>query len=134
MGCLGSNTLRPGAPSSTTFDTRTFDGPLPSVGGTASKTTCFARYAWPSGPATLSALAMLLAVTLRRSLWAAIAELATSKMLNSDMASPLECGQHRLQLGIEELERRFVAHGVVREFRALGIHLHRVAVEARLRG
>jgi len=39
----------------------------------------------PSGPATLSAFAILLALTLSRFDWAVIADPEISKILNSDM-------------------------------------------------
>src|SRR6267142_576631 len=59
-------------------------GSAPSI--CAWNTTWRALYGWPSGPATDSALARLLATTFRRWLCALTAEPETLNTLNSDMS------------------------------------------------
>ncbi|MNE78282.1 hypothetical protein D3C80_1746710 [compost metagenome] len=64
--------------------TRTPEEPSPPM-GVVWKTTWRALKAWPSGPATASTLARLLATTLRRCDWALMALPETLKMENMDM-------------------------------------------------
>src|SRR5476651_21304 len=81
--------MRTVAGSFTISATFTPPGSCPGAALT-SNTTCLARSGWPSGPVTLSALAMLLALTFMRCDWAESAEPAISKMLSMDMRVILE--------------------------------------------
>src|ERR1043165_2827067 len=113
---------------------------MPFWASTLWKTTWRALYAWPSGPATVSALAMLLATAFRRWLCALTALPLMWKMLNIDMtiSCPARSGgvrrlhrvQHRADAAVEEAQRRFVLDGVVGEAGALAVHVDGVAVHA----
>src|ERR1700690_3348713 len=94
-----------------------------------------ARYTFEASPFTLSALARLLAVVLRRIVSALRALPATLNTLNNDKGvSPdrLLAGNCELQqrnLIVDEREARLITHVVLRERRLLDRHFHGVAVE-----
>src|SRR6185437_9439189 len=134
FGSPGRYSRRSGVASSTTFETPT---PAEPSRPRASNTTCFARYGWPSGPATLSALARLLAATFMRCDWACMAEPEIWKIENMVTALSLFRLHRSLEIadaGVDQAERGFVADGVVGERGAFDIHVHGVAIEARLIG
>src|SRR5689334_8359642 len=112
--------------------------PMASCARTASKMGWRALYT-PSGVLlTLSALARLLAVVLRRTDCADIPEPAISNALKDDMAASYppfsgthDGGQETAELVVQEGQRGLVAHRVLGEGRLLELRVDGVAVEGR---
>src|SRR4051812_44474978 len=99
---------------------------------TAANTGLRAREVSPSVPATESALARLLAMVLRRTDCAAIAEPAISEIFLKDMRSLLLLAvdgfRQALELHVDEGQAGLEVGGVLRERGLLDADLDRVAV------
>eukprot|EP01136_Pigoraptor_vietnamica_P036466 Opistho-1_new@103070 len=139
MGWAGSCERRPGVWFSEMPVTVTPGVVLPGM-GCAWKVSWRALYDWPSGPATESALARLLATTLSRLLWAdtALPEMANTS--NRDMVVSFQGrgllagdgGQHGPHMAVDETQRGFVTHRVVGKVGTFAVEVHGVAVDTGL--